>query len=112
MFIVIFITATIVGLLLYINIQKNIINNRMKKIGSGFLPKNGMDRYLTYTEPTITSNYLQSTNNYKHVNKCIPNQPNLEICSEFPSNSIETNIQYMKQPYVLSNAYETNYRSF
>ena len=102
MYIVVFITATIVGLLLYIKTQRNAVNNRMRKVGSGFLPKTGMDRYLTYTEPTITSNYLQTTNNYKHVNKCIPNQPNLEICSERPSNRIETNIQYMKQPYVLS----------
>ena len=101
MYVVIFITATIVGLLLYLNTQKNAINTRMRKVGAGFLPKNGMDRYLTYTEPTITSNYLQSTNNYRHVNKCMPDQPNLELCSEIPSNRIETNVQYMKQPYVL-----------
>ena len=67
MYIVIFITATVVGLIYYLNTQKSAINNRMKKLGSGFFPKNGMDRYLTYTEPTITSNYLQSTNNYKRV---------------------------------------------
>lgn len=101
MYIVIFITATVVGLIYYLNTQKSAINNRMKKLGSGFFPKNGMDRYLTYTEPTITSNYLQSTNNYKRVNKCMPDQPSLEICSETPSNRIENNIQYMKQPYVL-----------
>jgi hypothetical protein len=101
MYIVIFITATIVGLLYYLNTQKSAINNRMRKIGSGFLPKNGLSRYLTYTEPTITSNYLQSTNNYRRINKCMPDQPNLELCSETNSNKIETNIQYMKQPYIL-----------
>jgi len=101
MFIVIFITATVFGFLLYIIRQRSAINNRMKKIGSGFFPKNGLNRYLTFTEPTITSNYLQSTNNYRRVNKCMPNQPNLELCSETNSNRIETNIQYVKQPYVL-----------
>ena len=49
MYVVIFITATIAGLILYLNTQKNSINTRMRKVGSGFLPKNGMDRYLNYT---------------------------------------------------------------
>lgn len=101
MYIVIFITATLVGLLCYLHTQKSITNNRMRKIKSGFLPKNGLSRYLTYTEPTITSNFLQTTNNYRRINKCMSNQPNLEICSETNSNKIETNIQYVKQPYVI-----------
>jgi len=101
MYIVIFITATLIGLIWHLYQQKSVLNKRMKKIGSGFFPKNGLSRYLTYTEPTITSNYLQTTNNYRRVNKCMPDQPNLEICSETNSNRIETNIQYVKQPYVI-----------
>jgi hypothetical protein len=101
MFVIIFITATVIGLLLYLRLQSSLHNPRLRKITSGFFPKNGMSRYLTYTEPTITSNFLQTTNNYMRVNKCMSNQGNEELCSEFPSNTIETNIQYAKQPFVI-----------
>jgi hypothetical protein len=101
MYVVIFITATIVGLLFYIQRQTKYLNPRLRKIASGYFPKNGLSRYLTYTEPNITSNYLQTTNNYPHVNKCVSDQGNVELCSETPSNQIESNIQYAKQPYVI-----------
>ena len=101
MYVVIFITATIVGLLFYIQRQTNYLNPRLRKIASGYFPKNGLSRYLTYTETNITSNYLQTTNNYPHVNKCVSDQGNVELCSETPSNQIESNIQYAKQPYVI-----------
>ena len=101
MYVIIFLTATVIGLLFYLRQQNNIRIPRLRKIMSGYFPKNGMNRYLTYTEPTITSNYLQTTNNYMHVNKCMSNQGNVELCSEFPSNTIENNIQFAKQPYVI-----------
>ena len=77
------------------------INYRQRKLGMGYMPKNGMQRYFQRTEPNLLSSYIQTTNNYPWVSKCDPKQLNLELCSEIPSNHIETNIQYHKQPYVL-----------
>ena len=68
----------------------------------GYLPKNGPQRFASYTEPTLHANYLQTTNNYLHINKCDPKQINLELCSEVPSNRIATNIQYAKQPFIIA----------
>ena len=101
MYVVYFITATLVGLVIYYINQNRAVNYRQRKLGMGYLQKNGFQRYLTYTEPNLLSSYLQTTNNYPRVNRCDPKQPNLELCSEVPSNHIETNIQYHKQPYVL-----------
>jgi len=102
MYVVFFLTATLVGLYLYYNTQMyKTVNYRERKLGMGYMPKNSFQQYLATTEPNLLSSYLQTTNNYPHVNKCDPKQHNLELCSEVPSNRIETNIQYHKQPYVL-----------
>jgi len=101
MYIVIFLTATAIGLYLYYINQLNALNYRERKLGMGYLPKNAFQQYLTTTEPNRLSSYLQTTNNYPWITKCDPKQPNLELCSEVPSNRIETNIQFHKQPYIL-----------
>jgi len=74
---------------------------RERKVYAGYLPKTADAQFLARTEPNLLSSYLQTTNNYPHITKCDPKQPNLELCSETNSNRIETNIQFAKQPYIL-----------
>lgn len=101
MFIVFFITATLFALGLYIYRQRNAINMPSFKIGMGMTPKNGLDMYLSKTEPTLVSSYLQTTNNMPPNARCVPAYANMELCSEIPSDTIATNVQYVKQPYVI-----------
>jgi len=101
MFIVIFLTATLFALSLYLYQQRRAVNLPMYKMGMGMFPKNGMDSYLSRTEPTLLSSFLQTTNNMPPNARCVPAHANQELCSEVPSDMIATNVQYVKQPYVI-----------
>lgn len=102
MIIVLFLTITLFGYYIYINKQINTHILPLRKIEMGYLPKTGNYQYLSISEPTRYASYLQMTNNRKRFHKCDAKQPNIELCSEFPSDKIETNIQYTQEPYTIN----------
>ena len=101
MIIVIFLTITLFGYYIYINKQVNTHIMPLRKIDMGYLPKTANYQYMSVSNPTRYSSYLQMTNNRKIFHKCDAKQPNIELCSEFPSDRIETNIQYTQEPYII-----------
>ena len=101
MIIVIFLTITLFGYYIYYNNQVNTTLLPLRKINMGYFPKSGYYQYKSISDITRYPSYLQQTNNRKRFNKCDPRQTNLELCSELSSNSIETNMQYIQEPYNL-----------
>jgi hypothetical protein len=101
MIIVIFLTMTLFGYFIYINKQVNTHIIPLRKMNMGYFPKTSNYQYLSVSDPTQYSSYLQMTNNRKTLHKCDARQPNIELCSELPSDRIETNIQYSQEPYIL-----------
>jgi hypothetical protein len=101
MIIVIFLTITLFGYYIYMNKQINTHVIPIRKINMGYLPKTSHYQFLSISEPTRYASYLQMTNNRKIFHKCHSKQPNLELCTESPSDKIETNIQYTQEPYIL-----------
>lgn len=94
---------TLFGYYIYIHKQLNTHIIPLRKIEMGYLPKTANYQYMSVSDPTRNACYLQMTNNRKRLHKCDAKQPNLELCSEFPSDKIETNIQYVQEPYILYN---------